>query len=532
MLHRIADVFNLIGIHMVMHAAQSAAYSANRCLSNRETAVIRPYWRLSSATRLGQRAVSLLRAKPASIVVLAAGALVVPVHTTWSQPQKVTGSGTAGVVTPDDFDDLEPQVKAYLMRFIDNAHSAPNDADGHAALGLAYAANDLWDPARACFETSLRLKPDQRLTHYYLGIATAALGDVNGALTVYRQLIERHPDFAPGQHRLGHALLRSGMTDRAESAFRQTVKLAPGKPHGYIGLADVMLRKGEFITASELLEQTLQLRPGERMAHYLLGLAYRGLGRTDDARRQLALGVGAGLRYMPDPWSRRLGDHGKGLAHQMRRAREYMAAGHTDRALQILQTAHTWHRQNVELMNELSIVRMMLGQSAEALDILHRALSLDDSCTKTHVNLAAWHMAAERYEDALPHADRAVELSPNSADAHHTRGGILRRLQRDSEGLAELRQAVRLNPANPQYNVQLGEMLAQLGKLTEAKDHYHAAVARAPDMLQAHLGLCALCIETKDVDAAKRALADAQRIAPNDARVVSVAKRIGGSSKP
>lgn len=426
------------------------------------------------------------------------------------------------VPVPADFAALEPQVRAYLQPFIENARNARQDSDARATLGLVYAANGLWTPARACFAEAFRLRPSNRQAHYYLAIATAVLGDFDAALAIHRDVAARFPDFAPSQHRLGDALLIAGDTDAAMEAFERTIKLAPTKPHGFTGLGDVKLRDRDFAGAAEALERAVGLDRTDRMGHYLLGLAYRGLGRRDEAKRELALGLSAARRFMPDPWTLPLAGHARGLADQMALARRHMAAGQYKRAAQILERAMKWHSSNIELSNELAVARLNLRDPAGARDLLLRAAEIDDAHVTTRINLAACHMGLGLFAEALEHIDRAVVLAPDVPRVHFTRSGVLRALGRDADALEALAEAARLDPQSAIYRLHLGDTSVKLGLRMQAKGHYRASVAIDPSMLVAHLRLAELCLVDGDTACAREAYAQAKRIAPNDPRVLEL----------
>jgi Tfp pilus assembly protein PilF len=51
-------------------------------------------------------------------------------------------------------------------------------------------------------------------------------------------------------------------------------------------LGKVLLKQKNPMMAKMYLERALQIDPKNYMAHYLLGQAYRALGRTDDAAQE------------------------------------------------------------------------------------------------------------------------------------------------------------------------------------------------------------------------------------------------------
>lgn len=286
------------------------------------------------AARDRQRRVGPGRRRPsARWPLVAAGALVIGVGGYLGRDRL---RPAPAVVVPAELEQLEPQLQAYLKSFLERVRQAPREAQSHATLGLVYEANELWPQARSCFQNAVRLDPKQPLARYHLAIATLEVGDRAAAIALLEGLTKRFPDFAPGYHRLGVELLETGAIEEATSAFERVIALEPREHAGYVGLADAKLRVRDFAGAAELLEKALDLKPDDGTARHLLGEAYRGLGRVDDARRELGRAANAGAVMMIDPWTRQLPEHAKGLSRQTRRALAHMNAGNHATAAELL----------------------------------------------------------------------------------------------------------------------------------------------------------------------------------------------------
>jgi Flp pilus assembly protein TadD len=57
----------------------------------------------------------------------------------------------------------------------------------------------------------------------------------------------------------------------------------------YVLLGKVELNKGDPDLAVQFLERAIKMEPNNYMAHYLLGSAYKKMGRPADADRELRL---------------------------------------------------------------------------------------------------------------------------------------------------------------------------------------------------------------------------------------------------
>jgi Flp pilus assembly protein TadD len=65
--------------------------------------------------------------------------------------------------------------------------------------------------------------------------------------------------------------------------------LDPTSTGPYILLGKALEKKGEAELSARALLRALTMDPNNPIAHHLLGLAYRDLGRADDAERELKL---------------------------------------------------------------------------------------------------------------------------------------------------------------------------------------------------------------------------------------------------
>ena len=433
---------------------------------------------------------------------------------------------------PADMDQLDAQLRSYVRDFIGRVQASPGDPDAHAALGRVYAANSLWAEAAACFGHAGQLDAGNPLPAYYSAIASHKLGDVEKATREFRELTVRFPSFAPGFHRYGDTLLLTGRIEDAEKAFRRAARLAPGAAEPHVGIGDIELRRGRFAEAAKGLETAARINPRLRTTRYLLGQAYRGLGRLDDAERELRIGLGARPTYMREDWSDDLPRHKKLLADQVGRAVNLLEAGRAVEAVTLLEEALRWHPDSVEGMNNLASAYLARkGHAAKARDLLKRALEIDASAFATHINLSAAYSELGQLDLALQHADRAVAISPTTAQAHVTRAVGLIAIKRYAEARRAFETATRYDARNPNLFLDLGSICGALGQFRDAGAYFQKASELAPTMLAAHLGLCEMRFRLGQAAEARQALEAARRLDPTDQRVVKLDRLLSGSRR-
>jgi tetratricopeptide (TPR) repeat protein len=211
---------------------------------------------------------------------------------------------------------------AAAIPLLEQAHSSVSNAnvDPDYVLGLCYLDTGRYDDARRAFgnqygfapdsapayllaarmelrreylpiaETSARkalaLNPGLPRAHLLLGEIALARGQWPQAIAEFEHERDLDPLNGAVYERLGDTYIRAGDFDRAQQALDRAVLLEPTVNIPFILLGKVLLKQQNGLMARMYLEHALQMDPKNYMAHYLLGQAYRALGRTEDAARE------------------------------------------------------------------------------------------------------------------------------------------------------------------------------------------------------------------------------------------------------
>jgi len=124
----------------------------------------------------------------------------------------------------------------------------------------------------------------------------------------------------------------------------------------------------------------------------------------------------------------------------------------------------------------------MMGKSpresiAKAFKLAQKALSLDESDSRTHALLGSVYLLMRQYEKAIAAGERSVALNPNGAMVHGLLGNTLSFAGRPDEAIAHLKQGIRLNPFPAYwYFLHLGRCYRQKGQYEEALTAYKKAL--------------------------------------------------------
>jgi tetratricopeptide (TPR) repeat protein len=170
------------------------------------------------------------------------------------------------------------------------AKLAPDHFDAQFALGRALFSSGDYAKAAKAFRVATALNENDLRARFFLGTALERAGDIDGAVAVYRELIAKQPEAAEGH--LGYGILLVKHGDRAEDGIKELERANSINPNLYearVTLGRTLLSRGQVTESLEHLIRASELEPGNPEPHYQLSIAYRRLGRKEDASREAAI---------------------------------------------------------------------------------------------------------------------------------------------------------------------------------------------------------------------------------------------------
>lgn len=418
------------------------------------------------------------------------------------------------------------ELSGLIERHVTAVRSNSTNAEAWAALGSVYEANQLWEPALACYRRAAELDLAEPIWAHRALVAWLNTGDMDGAHAWLREEASRFPSFVPLQHRYGIMLLESGELAEAKRVLHRVTGLAPNSPAGYAGVGEAALAVGDYQEAVTNLKHALQLAPEDKMARYLLGRAYRGLGRLDEAERALAEGRGGTRRYFDDAWSAKLAEYAIGVRQLQTRADRMFREGRLVEAAELLRQVLAAEPDNVEAAINLGTIYVESGQLEEARQMLEHAATDNPDRFEIHVNLAACLQRMDRPAEALVHAERATALAPEVSATNLARGEALMRLDRHGDAREALLRAVRLDPDNATAVQHLANVHVRLGQYSEALGQYEALSKLMPDRWEPYLGIARMHVQLGNMQPAILAVDAGLKLAPDEPELLALAQRI------
>lgn len=137
-------------------------------------------------------------------------------------------------------------------------------------------------------EKAVQLDSKLPLAHELLGEIALASGHSEDAVRELEAERAMNPLEGSVYERLGDAYSRTARYPEADKVLQEAVLLEPHATGPYILLGKVLLKEGQPVGAMTFLQKAETMDPANYMTHNLLAQAYRVLGRTADASRELA----------------------------------------------------------------------------------------------------------------------------------------------------------------------------------------------------------------------------------------------------
>ena len=168
----------------------------------------------------------------------------------------------------------------------------PDSFRVHELAGEALEAQNNDRQALIEYRKAVELNP--KAPHLHYRIATLLLHDKKDesdaeALEQFKQELIVNPGDAPSEYQVAEILRRQNQLDAAFAHFLRAIELDPVFVEAHLGLAKVHLARHQPNEAIQQLKTAIQLAPENPAPHYSLMLAYRELGRTEDAQREMTI---------------------------------------------------------------------------------------------------------------------------------------------------------------------------------------------------------------------------------------------------
>ena len=420
---------------------------------------------------------------------------------------------------------VAPEVADAARQALDDLAKDPRDPQRWGRYGMVCEANGLVTAAHDAYATATSLGGADAKWWYRRAFVEARTGRLDEAIQDIRRAIEINPAYAPAHWRLGLWLLDRNDTGEAEREFTKAGNLDSHDMSSVVGLARVHLQRNEPQRAVDVLERALAKTPGDRYAMQLLGTAYGRLGRVDEARYALAVGM-TGEPAWPDPWTDDLLQFRRGFAVRLKDATQYFVAGQMPQAIALLQQLRQEKPDDIALLNHLGEVYVAAGRYGEGVAMLEQVVARDPQRFEAFVNLATGYVNQNELARALAAADRAIAINPALGRAHEARGLVLWKRGDEKGALDAMRTAIENDPRDVRAMVWAGMLAMNLARPAEALDSFDRATRLDPTRVEALVGSANAAISLGQRERAAAALQHATQLAPDAPMVKQAVERM------
>jgi tetratricopeptide (TPR) repeat protein len=286
-----------------------------------------------------------------------------------------------------------------LEEFKRVADNVPDDADTIYAVGLLSLQNNRLDEADKYLKRALELRPQNDQARLYLGQVAEQRKQYGAAIDWYLQIKEGEYYFE-AQARLGVVMARQGDLARARRHL-DGIQAQNDSQRVQVALAhEQILRDArQFSEAIEMLNAAIQTVPGDKDLLYARALIAEKLNQLDVAERD--------LREI--------------LKQDPKNVNALNALGYTltdrttryDEAHELLQQAMELKPEDAFIMDSMGWLQYRLGNTAEALKYLRRALEIrNDAEIAAHLGEVLWVMGDRHEAESV--WDRALRETPDN----------------------------------------------------------------------------------------------------------------------
>jgi tetratricopeptide (TPR) repeat protein len=364
-------------------------------------------------------------------------------------------------------------------------------AAAYGSLGRLCHAYELFDCAEAAYANAGSLESRRGTWPYLLGYLFQQTGRLEDAESQFWLALQLDPARREAAARRADVYLRQNRLRQARDAFQELREVFPA--FAASGLGEIALRERRFKDAVQHFRTALARAPEATALHYSLAMAYRGLGRLDEARTELER-RGAGVVKIGDSEVDGLSTLVRGERLLLIRGTAAFDAGEFRDALSWFTKAIADAPGSVAARMQLATTFVRLGEPEKAIEQFEAVLRLDPGDQQTAIALGIMLADRGRFRDAiavltraLVEADLQVGLSGATAPQSNAAATTLARLLaaapdrsvRNGAKALELASAVFDREPSAAHAETIALALVELERCQESRDWLLKAISLA-----------------------------------------------------
>ncbi|MDZ4852830.1 MAG: tetratricopeptide repeat protein [Pirellulaceae bacterium] len=199
----------------------------------------------------------------------------------------------------------------------------------------------------------------------------------------------------------------------------------------------------------------------------------------------------------------------------LRRATQFHLAGQFEQASQIYRRILGSRPNEPAALHGLAVLNSQLGNDAEAVQWIERAVVSDPQNAKFHFDCGLLRVRIGKLDAAIGSFLQALSLKPDYAEALNELGNVWRAQGKQEQAIASYRQSLQIQPNSAMLRVNLGIALHERGEVSQAIVEYQSAIRIQPDVAEYHHYLGNAYGDLGQFDASIAAYQNAIKIRPD-----------------
>ena len=290
---------------------------------------------------------------------------------------------------------------------------------------------------------------------------------------------------------------------QAEADIQQVLEVLPNHPQSQLIYGAILFAKGELALADQYLSQAATSFPGHLPTIKLMAAARMKLNQTDRALETLEPAV---ERYPEDAQ----------LLAMLGNA--YLQVGRFQEGSELLSQAVAINPELAALRTQLAFGLLAQGNTGEAITELQTAVDLGQDLVQADVLLVLSHLRNKEIDQALEAGQALEKKAPDNPVAFNLTGlAYLAAGERD-KAEARFLQALAIDPKFVTAEINLARLELEANRPAKAREHFQSVLSKAPENMNALIGMAMLAERDNDRPGMYDWLAKAQQRNPKSSK--------------